>query len=189
MLGLILSDKEGAMRKQAMIFMWISFILFLSSCFNSSFKEGTEPDGFRNIKWGTNLESIENMQHVENKRDFDEEIVIYTKKDDELIIGGAALEKIEYSSWNNKFYKVGIYANGHANCTALRESAIEKFGKGKYKKKYIEWIGDKTIASFGTPLTDRCSLIILSYEIYEELINQSGQKYQSKAKEGAEKGF
>jgi len=179
------------MKKQLIISIWIFINLFLSSCSNSSFKEGTEPVGFRNINWGTNIESINNMQRVENRRDFDEEVSIYRKIDDELVIGGATLEKIEYSSWNNKFYRVDIDANGYTNCMALKESTIEKFGKGNNnrKKESIDWFGDKTVATFSSRINDKCSLFIYSYEIYEALINQGSQKSQGKAKEGAEKGF
>lgn len=181
-----------------MILLMLSFYIFLTSC--NSFKEGSEPDGFRNIKWGTNLESLQNMQHIENKLDFGEEIALYIKTDDELIIGGAVLEQIEYSFWDNKFFEVSIAANGYRNCTALKESAIERFGKGKHKEEEggplrmnsVQWIGDETGALYHSSvgaLTNRCSLTIYSYEISQEIVNQSKQKSQSKVKEGAEKGF
>jgi len=72
----------------------------------------------------------------------------------------------------------------------LKESTIEKFGQGKQKdKNTVEWIGDNIIANFGEFTSGRCYLNILSFEIQEEIINQSKQKSQSKAKEGSEKGF
>jgi len=55
------------------------YIIFFAACFNSSFKEGSEPDGFRNIKWGTKIESLQNMQNIGKKDDFGEEISLYIK--------------------------------------------------------------------------------------------------------------
>jgi hypothetical protein len=160
---------------------------------NQTFKEGSEPDGFRNIKWGTKLESLQNMEHIGTRDDFGEETSLYIKTDDELIIGGAALEKIVYGFWNNKLFEVRIDTNGYRDCTALKESAIERFGEGKHKEKntveLIEWTGDKAIASFRAFTSDICSLTIFSYDIYEELIDNSRQKSKDKAEEGAEKGF
>jgi hypothetical protein len=155
-----------------------------------TFKEGAEPDSFRNIKWGSRIESLENMKHIRSEENIGEDTSLYIKTDDELIIGGATLDEIEYSFWNNKFFEVSINANGDRNCTALKESTIERFGKGKYKNKdTIEWIGDKTGANFQVFISNRCGLTIFSYDIYQEMINHSRQKSQNKAKEGAEKGF
>ena len=178
------------MRRQAMLLLMLFFCIFLASCSNNSFKEGSEPDGFRNIKWGTNLRLLENMKHIGNRDDFGEVIALYIRMDDELIVGGAALEKIEYSFWNNKFFEVSLGTGGYRKCAALKESAIERFGKGKNEKnKIIEWIGDKSIATFQGFISGRCNLSIWSYDIYKELINQSRQKSSNKAKEGAGKGL
>ena len=38
-------------------------LIFASSAFAQSFKSGSEPNGFRNVKWGTELSTLSGMEY------------------------------------------------------------------------------------------------------------------------------
>ena len=104
-----------------------------------------EADGFRGIKWGTELSKLSNeMSYIKTDP---EGIKIYSKKDDKLIIGKAVVVSIEYHFWDDKFCGVLIRSKGNSNFYFLKEAAVEQFGEGrrllpKYEN-YI-WIGKVT---------------------------------------------
>lgn len=109
----------------------------------SDFKPGSEPDGFRGLKWGTDISTLSDMEYHKTGGD----IQIYVKKNDELKMGKATLEKIEYDFWRGKFYGVHIYTRGYTNWVALKNAVFKKYGKGFQGNKNIEkydWSGKKT---------------------------------------------
>lgn len=55
-----------------------------------------EADGFRGIKWGIDISSLKDMKYVRTDPSYGG-IKIYLRKNDDLKIGGAKLESIEYS--------------------------------------------------------------------------------------------
>jgi len=92
-------------------------------------QRGTEPDGFRGIKWGTDISTLSGMEYVETLIGI-KEFRIYKKKNDKLKIGGANLEKIKYGFWRGKFCSINIYTEGYSNWLDLKEFIFEKFGQG-----------------------------------------------------------
>lgn len=93
----------------------------------SSFKPLSEPDGFRGIKWGTDLSNLSDMFQIEIEANNEK---VCTRKGDELRIGKAKLERIEYVFWMNKFYEVYIILRGTQNWNYFKETIFETFGKG-----------------------------------------------------------
>ena len=109
------------------------------------FKPGTDPDGFRGIKWGQSFDSvIQEMEYIKTDPG-NNDINIYKKKDDRLMIGDVELSKIEYYFWKNRFYKVIIYSEGFSNWKGLQEGTFERFGRGlqsESKKEEYSWFGN-----------------------------------------------
>jgi len=93
-----------------------------------SFAFQNEPDGFRGIKWGTDIGDLPRMEYL---RDYITDfggIKIYINKEDELKIGDAAVSEIKYYFWKNKFYKVSASTNDLLNSGTLQHSCIDNFG-------------------------------------------------------------
>ena len=76
----------------------IVFIIFLIGCFAStrSFKSPSEPDGFRDIKWGTEITTLKDMEKAEQDKSSDSDLVWYARKGDTLAIGEAKLKNISF---------------------------------------------------------------------------------------------
>ncbi len=169
--------------------------LLTLGCSNNSFKQGAEPDGFRGIKWGTDISTIQNMEYIASEETiFGEGADIYKKSDDELAIGDAKIESIEYLFWNKKFFEVRIFVIGYENCEALRYSTFEKFGQVSKIKARTELLGDNyqwsgEITRINLSSGKTCSLWMYSEEIMLTMVEAGRQRMKDKAKEGAEKGF
>jgi hypothetical protein len=90
------------------------------------FRPGLEPDGFRGIKWGTDLSTLRGMELVEN----DGVDKFYKNKEDNMTLGASQLNEIIYVFWNDKFASVLIQTNGLENYGHLKDACFEKFGEG-----------------------------------------------------------
>jgi len=109
----------------------IGFSIFLIGCFASArpSKPHSEPDGFRDIRWGTEISMLKDMEKVEQDKTSNTHLVWYTKKGDTLAIGKAKLENIFYSFWMGKFESVWIDFKGEENFETLKKELFERFGK------------------------------------------------------------
>ncbi len=140
------------------------------------FKPGSEPTGFRGIKWGTPISELPGMKHVSTDED---RVETYFKEGDELRIGRAKVEKIGYQFWKGRFLGVEISAKESKNCGALREAVFETFGSGlkalrtnknDFGEKYI-YQGNMAVVflSIEEKLEDFGMLILLNKKMKEEL--------------------
>lgn len=128
----------------------ISLIVLLMGSFSfaQSFKLGSEPEGFRDIKWETDLSTLSGMKFYRTSEmggsvpvdlwDFDRGkpisenyLEIYLRIKDELRIEGTKLERIEYGFWKGKFCEATITTRGSENWASFRRAVFEKFGKGR----------------------------------------------------------
>jgi len=89
----------------------------------------TDPDGFRDIRWGTEISALKDMEQVEQGRSPGTDLVWYTRKEDTFTIGKASLEKIFYSFWMGSFEGVWIDFTGDENFETLKRELFERFGK------------------------------------------------------------
>lgn len=127
----------------------VGMLFVINSLFAESmtyFSPGAEPEGFRGIKWGQSLDSVEGMKLI-GEEISDSESLIYIKEKERLKIGYVDLEKIEYYFWKNRFYKVTIYVKGYTNWKGLQEATFEKFGRGfqpESTKEEYAWYGNVT---------------------------------------------
>jgi hypothetical protein len=99
----------------------------------SGFKPNSEPDGFAGIKWGTEFSEVKSdmveSRSITNPTEPDVKIKIYyTKKGDNLKMGEAQLDKIEYGFFRGKFAEVQITATGPLNFNHLKKVLFEKYG-------------------------------------------------------------
>jgi hypothetical protein len=109
----------------------ILFSIFLIGCFAStrSSKSRSDPDGFRGIKWGTEISTLKDLEKVEQDKSTDSDLVWYTRKGDTLATGEAKLENIFYSFWMGNFEGVWIDFKGEENFGTLKKELLEQFGK------------------------------------------------------------
>lgn len=166
----------------------IKYVVFLFIVFTSliSYAYENEPDGFRGIKWGTDISEMKDMVVYGKLHDSTQ---MYERQNDEMQIGDAKIEHIFYLFWNNKLSTVMIVTKESANYFALREAVFAKFGRGAQKNQFIKdykWHGSITkILLNYNQFTERGDLFFLSVEY----LKKQEQKDKLKAKEGAEKGF
>ena len=174
---------------------------------DNNFKSGTEPDGFRGIQWGTDVSDLSGIHHCRTDSDSEySNIEIYEKQNDEMRIGGAVLERIEYCFWQGKFYSIQVYAQGKQDIEYLKEAVFEKFGDGGHEDKYfkfgaiLRWSGtitemylqghryffDRNSSNFGMISVEIKKLKTAYEEKQKDLERIEREKL---AKEGAEKGF
>jgi hypothetical protein len=116
-----------------------SLIIFL--LLSVSVYAETDPsrwDGFRGLKWATNIKDMNdpNMILIEDNN----ETKIYRRLSDKLSIGNAKLEVIVYVYYKDRFSGVLITAKGYTNFTGLKDAVFAYYGEGKQKNEYIkEW--------------------------------------------------
>jgi hypothetical protein len=108
----------------------ILFTIFLIGCFASarSSKPRSDPDGFRGIKWGTEITILKDMEKAEQDKSSKSDLVWYTRKGDILAIGEAKLKTIYYSFWMGNFESVWIDFEGDENFKTLKKELFERFG-------------------------------------------------------------
>ena len=109
----------------------VVFSIFLIGCFASArpSKPRLDPDGFRDIKWGTEISTLKDMEKAEQDKSSNPALVWYTRKGDTLAIGKANLENIFYSFWMGNFESVWIDFKGDENFETLKKELFEQFGK------------------------------------------------------------
>ena len=131
----------------------ILFTIGIAGCSQkstSAFKPNSEPDGYAGIKWGTQFSEIKSSDMVESRNTIDlaepdKKIkIFYTRKSDQLKLGEAALDKIEYVFWFGKFADVRIIASGSENFDKLKNYLFDKYGPvNKFQSAYT-WDGKVT---------------------------------------------
>jgi hypothetical protein len=107
------------------------FCIFFVGCLASKqySKPRSEIDGFRGIKWGAEVATLEGMEKVEQDKSSNRDIVWYTRKGETLTFGKAKLENIFYSFWMESFESVWMDFKGEENFQALKQEVFERFGK------------------------------------------------------------
>jgi hypothetical protein len=118
------------LKEKVRILAIVSSILLIG-CFAStrSSKPRSDPDGFRGIKWGAEISTLNDMEKVEQDVSSNSDLVWYTRKGDPLTIGKANLENLFYSFWMGNFESVWIGFRGDENFETLKKELFERFGK------------------------------------------------------------
>ena len=123
----------------------IVFTIFLIGCFAPPRPSMPRPDpeGFRDIKWGTEISTLKDMEEVEQDKSSGRDLVWYRRKGDTLAIGEAKLENIFYSFWMGDFESVWIDFEGEENFEALKKELFERFGKAREPEGGMDKMGKR----------------------------------------------
>ena len=140
------------------------------------FKEGSEPDGFRGIKWGKKPSNKYGLVEVEAE-DLDGHLKTYERKGEKKSIADADIVSIQYEFFKNKFCAARVKSHGEANWHALRSAMWERFGKNEASyfrdrqlnqtPDYYEWVGKETEITlrYAPEVSDYIGLDITSTKI------------------------
>jgi hypothetical protein len=142
----------GKMRNLQRWSVILAFVVGIFGCAQKStsgFKPNTEPDGFAGIKWGTEFSEVKSemveSRSISDPAEPDVKIKIYyTQKADNLKMGEAQLDKIEYVFWRGKFAEVRINATGPEDFNHLKKFLFEKYGTVNKSRGAYFWDGSVT---------------------------------------------
>ena len=99
-------------------------------------------EGFRGLKWGMNIEDINNPNMILVKTSKEKLFTLYTRKTDKLSIGNAKLKTIHYFFYKGKLFLIHIYAKGHSNFRSLQGAISAYYEPGYQPNKFVskwEW--------------------------------------------------
>lgn len=121
------------LKRWSIFLMLMTGILSCTQKSTSGFKPNSEPDGFAGIKWDTEFSEVKSdmveSRTISEPTTPDVKIKIYyTKKGDNLKMGEAQLNKLEYGFWKGKFAEVQIVATGIENFSQLKKLLFERYG-------------------------------------------------------------
>jgi len=111
-----------------------AMVLLLSVAIGSSafaegkegFTPGSEPDGFRGVKWGTPISELKDFEYQGTLRDGRK---AYARVGDNMRIGDAQLRRVVYFFENDVLSSVTV-ATKPGYCGELKEAVVAWFGEG-----------------------------------------------------------
>jgi hypothetical protein len=135
-------------------------------------------DGFRGIKYGTELSSLTGF-----KLDQDQgAIKFYIKKNDKLTLGPIKLEAIVYHFFNDKLFGVSLHTNTEGSTESLLRVAQTLFGNGSNPNESQEvWKGKKISAIYSVNPKDESGVLLL----LDNALESEKETYLAKASEEA----
>jgi len=101
--------------------------------YDYTFKPGTEPDGFRGLKWSTDIATLDPLHTMELIAMIGP-FTFYKKNKEELHLVNVELNNIIYEFWNGKFSGVIIKVKGERQFEILKEYCFSRFGEGQRSK-------------------------------------------------------
>ena len=101
--------------------------------YNYSFKPGSEPDGFRGMKWQTDIVTLDPL-HTMEVIAIVGPFVYYKKIKEDLYLVTVKLDDIVYEFWNGKFSGVIIKVRGDNQFQILKDYVFARFGPGQRSK-------------------------------------------------------
>lgn len=117
-------------------------LVYGSTLFASNKSKMDKWEGFRGLKWGMNIEEINNPNMILVKTSKEKLFTLYTRKTDKLSIGNAKLETIHYFFYKGKLFLIHIYAKGHSNFRSLQGAISAYYEPGYQPNRYVskwEW--------------------------------------------------
>lgn len=140
-----------------------------------------EPNGFRGIKWGTDISTLKDLKHIRD--DHEGSVKYYKKEGEELKIGEAELESIEYGFWRGKLATVTVHTEGVFNYDKLITACKTKFGEPEQpdkKEATFVWRGKVTKMALGHDDSFNGSLIFFATRYFDQIMAYTKQKKQEK---------
>jgi hypothetical protein len=131
-----------------------------------------EPDGFRDIKWGTNLSTLKGITCEDTHW---EETLICTRDNNKLQIGDVELSSISYWFWRNKFFQVEIHSTSPSLSvfSDLRDILREKFGPDRKFGYMFEWGNELSGTTYITLSHEVCNWAPATHSPYTRIMLQS----------------
>ena len=117
------------MNKVGILSIVFAIILIGCSVPVRSSKLHPDPEGFKDMKWGTDIATLKDMEKVDLDSPSNKDIAWYKRKGEILAIGKAKIESTFYSFWMGSFESVWIDFEGDDNFGALRKELFEVYGK------------------------------------------------------------
>jgi hypothetical protein len=132
------------------------------------FKPGSEPDGFRGIKWGTHVNETKGLEYKDTLKDGRK---VYIKTGGKMQIGAAQLDAVFYMFRDDKFYNVFVATN-RGYCGELQAAIVSSFGEGyRESARKIQFRGKITWMDYSCE-DDRGKLNLTSFKQLEQDIEQ-----------------
>jgi len=100
-----------------------------------NYKPGSEPGGFRGIKWGTDIKTLKDMKYLVSIPPYKEGYTIYSRDKDKLFFGKARVESIWYIFRYGKFCAIEIRADGTKEFEAFRDAIFKEYGEGQHQER------------------------------------------------------
>jgi hypothetical protein len=150
-----------------------------------------EADGFRGLKWGTKFSTVrDKMNYIRtDPRSSYGTVKIYSRKNEQLRIGGVDVRSIEYGFWKDKLGSVMIGFKGYSNFLSLKDVIFQRVGAGHKTKRFMDgyvWGGLVTGMSLEyKEVLEEGYWFLFSIKIYKE----QKRFVAEKAKKGEETDF
>jgi len=122
-----------------------------------------EPDGFRRIKWGTDIKDLPDMK-PEGK--LAPGVRNYLRAGDKMAIGDASVEKITYHFYKGRFCSVSIDYEGWDNFDSLKTTLSELYGQPRRPNQLMEeynWLGASVSVSIEYSTSSKKGSIVYLY--------------------------
>jgi hypothetical protein len=104
--------------------------------YDYTFKPGTEPDGFRGLKWQTDIATLDPLHTMELIAVVGP-FTYYKKNNEDLHLVTVPLDDIIYEFWNGKFSGVIVKVKGERQFQILKDYCFARFGEG-YRSKILQ---------------------------------------------------
>jgi hypothetical protein len=101
--------------------------------YDYTFKHGSEPDGFRGLKWQTDIATLDPLHTMELIAVVGP-FTYYKKNKEDLRLVTVPLDDIIYEFWNGKFSGVIIKVKGQRQFQVLKDYCFARFGEGQRSK-------------------------------------------------------
>jgi hypothetical protein len=137
-------DTLSMMKKGILIGICASLFLGLSAgptpaasekmfTYDYTFKHGSEPDGFKGLKWQTDIATLDPLHTMELIAVVGP-FTYYKKNKEDLRLVTVPLDDIIYEFWNGKFSGVIIKVKGQRQFQILKDYCFARFGEGQRSK-------------------------------------------------------
>ncbi len=140
-------------------------------------------DGFRGIRWGTNIKECKDMVYVKEDKFWGSR---YTRKNDKMFLGKIPVKSIVYRYYKDRFYWVRINADMDKEQYGKLQSYVEyRFGYMDEGSLYKTLENDNVSIWFSNKIypekTETESVTIYYKPIYSEVIITEGNKEAKEA--------
>ena len=111
------------------VFAALSFVLFVPFTVQAQ-----DPEGFRGMKWGTNLSEAAGMVVKEES----EQSKYCVRSGDKMSIGGAKLTNLAYVFYKDRFCTVLITTKGLSDWLLLRDAVFAQYKEGIKPNRFMD---------------------------------------------------